>query len=82
VLLEFKDVAATQLQRIHTPESYAVDFQPMCDGGGVDWMHAINISRKFILSFVHSVVSLDYHPRKWHTWILARPRDHDAAVRQ
>lgn len=24
---EFKDVAATQLQRIHTPEGYAVDFQ-------------------------------------------------------
>jgi hypothetical protein len=30
--LEFKDVAATQPQRIHTPESYAVDFQPTCDG--------------------------------------------------
>ena len=25
-------MAATQLQRIHTPESYAVDFQPNCDG--------------------------------------------------
>ena len=33
VLLEFKDVAATQLQRSHTPESYSVDFQPTCDGG-------------------------------------------------
>jgi hypothetical protein len=32
-LSEFKDVAATQLQRIHTPESYVVDSQPMCDGG-------------------------------------------------
>jgi hypothetical protein len=30
--LEFKDVAATQPQRIHTPESYVVDFQPTCDG--------------------------------------------------
>jgi hypothetical protein len=30
---EFKDVAATQLQRSHTPESYSVDFQPTCDGG-------------------------------------------------
>jgi hypothetical protein len=29
---EFKDVAATQLQRIHTPVSYAVDSQPTCDG--------------------------------------------------
>ena len=29
---EFKDVAATQLQRIHTPESYAGDSQPTCDG--------------------------------------------------
>ena len=33
VLLELKDVAATQLQRTHTPESYSVDFQPTCDGG-------------------------------------------------
>lgn len=30
---EFKDVAATQLLRSHIPESYAVDFQPICDGG-------------------------------------------------
>src|ERR1700692_3081988 len=27
-----KDVAATPLQRSHTPESYSVGFQPTCDG--------------------------------------------------
>ena len=30
---EFKDVAATQLQRTHTPESYSAAFKPTCDGG-------------------------------------------------
>jgi hypothetical protein len=36
-------------------------------------MRAINISPKFILRFVHSVVGLDYYPWQGHTRILASP---------
>ena len=36
-------------------------------------MRAINISPKFILRFVHSVLGLDYYPWQRHTRILASP---------
>src|SRR5580704_5883365 len=46
-------------------------------------MRAINISPKFILRFVHSVVGFDYYPWQGHTRILASPpRDHGTTVRQ
>jgi hypothetical protein len=46
-------------------------------------MHAINISAKFSLRLVHSIVGCNYFWRQRHTRILARPpRDHGTTVRR
>lgn len=51
-------MAATQLQRIHTPESYAVDFQPTCIGEqGHGCALSISARSSFSASFILSWAS-------------------------
>src|SRR6202041_2100564 len=79
---EFKDVAATQLQRTHTPESYSAAFKPTCDGGRgrLDARHQYRREVQPLLGAFYRGLQLFLEATAYADFRI--PRDHGTTVRR